>query len=503
MNYFLCTFSIINILLSAWLLPTVYAADNHNKRLTLSEYNQIHSLLYTGFTPFSSANEQTNKLVSLDEYSRHFAQNVLGKDWVKVDLDSTTTYQPKPNINGEEEEDTWLPIEEELVVKPEPHVSTSRSLTGALECEVKFYGEILPIQFYKDIIYSLEGLDATNYPNKIKKAWWQLLGKSEKDIKNYNHVLKQLKAYSEQYELSEWAYTLLIYKTAQQLFQSKNERIVFTCFMLNHSDLKARIGAHDGNLYLLIASKPEIFNTSKVNLDETKSYYLYDFEGKNLSDICSVSTYGTPFERAIKSIETFRTLPKISTETEQKFLFFKYKEKYTIPVAINRHMLDYYKDVPITSLEQYSVAPSIGQDNPMMNELKKIIQKEQQQENQINILLAFVQNAFGYQKDQRPFFPEETLYHKSSDCEDRSALFAYLVKELLNTKVIGLDYSKHVATAVKYRGKKTAQQLKSTGYSVYLYDEKPYIICDPTDPSKTFGKLAEKYKNKQPEPILY
>jgi hypothetical protein len=61
-------------------------------------------------------------------------------------------------------------------------------------------------------------------------------------------------------------------------------------------------------------------------------------------------------------------------------------------------------------------------------------------------------------------------YHYS-DCDDRVALFYYLVKEIYNLPMIALLYPTHVTMAVPFD--------KPVGAPV-LYKGKKYSICEPT-----------------------
>ena len=95
-----------------------------------------------------------------------------------------------------------------------------------------------------------------------------------------------------------------------------------------------------------------------------------------------------------------------------------------------------------------------------------------------NILIGFVQTAFEYQFDEaiwgqdHPFFPEETLFYPFSDCEDRTALFANLVKDLLGLDAVLLYYPGHLALAVKFNTKVEGKTLSING--------KEYTYCEPT-----------------------
>ena len=115
------------------------------------------------------------------------------------------------------------------------------------------------------------------------------------------------------------------------------------------------------------------------------------------------------------------------------------------------------------------------------------------------MLLRFVQTAFVYRKDEtqfgreKPFFAEETLFYPYSDCEDRSVLFAYLVRDLIGLEVIGLDYPGHISTAVKFSTEIKGDYIESKG--------KKYIICDPTYINASMGQCIPKYKNVRPDII--
>ena len=67
-----------------------------------------------------------------------------------------------------------------------------------------------------------------------------------------------------------------------------------------------------------------------------------------------------------------------------------------------------------------------------------------------------MQTAFAYRTDQDQFsrekwmLPEETLFYPYSDCDDRAVLFAWLVRELLELPVIGIQWPGHMAVAVAF-----------------------------------------------------
>jgi hypothetical protein len=127
-------------------------------------------------------------------------------------------------------------------------------------------------------------------------------------------------------------------------------------------------------------------------------------------------------------------------------------------------------------------------------ELKPML-SDQSQEEAINFLLHFVQNAFQYATDDEQYgyekwnFAEETIASNHSDCDDRAILFAQLVKHFLGMKVVLIHYpGYHLATAVKFDHPQT------TGDYV-LVDDAKYLICDPTYINADLGNAMPQLMN--------
>src|SRR5690606_3296342 len=102
----------------------------------------------------------------------------------------------------------------------------------------------------------------------------------------------------------------------------------------------------------------------------------------------------------------------------------------------------------------------------------------------VDYLMRFTRQAFEFEDDRVTFgrekrmSPEETLLNSSSDCDDRTALFFYLVKEIYDLPMVTLRYPTHVAIAVRLD--------KPVGHSI-AYDGYHYTICEPTPQGKDLG----------------
>ena len=130
----------------------------------------------------------------------------------------------------------------------------------------------------------------------------------------------------------------------------------------------------------------------------------------------------------------------------------------------------------------------------LLKELRIIIEGKTELE-AINILLRFVQTAFSYKNDKENFlkenvlFPEETIFYSYSDCEDRSILFNFLVKNLSNLDIIALKYNNHLSTAIAFTSYVKGDSTQ--------FNNKRYVVSDPTYINANIGQTMPIYKNKK------
>ena len=89
----------------------------------------------------------------------------------------------------------------------------------------------------------------------------------------------------------------------------------------------------------------------------------------------------------------------------------------------------------------------------------------------------------------KPMIADEVFHYSFSDCEDRSALFYNLVKELLDLPMIMIAYPDHLTIGVAL-----TQQIGNP----INYKGRKYYICDPTGPSNStrIGSVPKNYERK-------
>ena len=148
-------------------------------------------------------------------------------------------------------------------------------------------------------------------------------------------------------------------------------------------------------------------------------------------------------------------------------------------VVLNQNLIDFYNSCPINS--EWGLYSKASLSNQAKETLYPVLRKAiagKTQAQAANILLNFVQTGFDYATDQqqfgyeRPLYPDESLYYPYCDCEDRSILFACLVRELMGLDVVLLDYPEHISTAVCFT--------EDVDGDYFMLDNKKYVACDPT-----------------------
>jgi len=386
-------------------------------------------------------------------------------------------------------------IKEIPIPKPTPDVKPvpdEKPVPDALK-----KGKILNFTFF-DASLAIHYDDRLKAPvsNTIDKeaisAFWEALSQA-----NYDAFITQSQYYKEQMKLNDWGYSLLLYKIGERIFQgNRNQSHLFVWFMLSKSDYMAKVGYNQNQAYLLLPSENTLYGTSYFTYGNDRNrYYVVSLDSKSKPEIGTVHTYDGTYPGADKLMDlTIDNSPKISDTVSNKTLKFNYKGKdYVLSVKFDRNAVDFFEDYPHTNWEIYFDAPLSPEASlSLLTELKPIIEGKSEVE-AVNILLRFVQTAFAYKIDQeqfgreKVFFPEESLFYKYSDCEDRSVLFAYLVRRLIGLEVIGLDFPGHISTAVKFN--------TDVAGDYVTHQNQKYIICDPTYMNANVGMCMPQFKN--------
>lgn len=186
-------------------------------------------------------------------------------------------------------------------------------------------------------------------------------------------------------------------------------------------------------------------------------------------------------------------IKKLNFTYDQKQYHFSIKLNPAIDTIFSNYPgVDFgsYFNIPLTNDTYSSLIPMLKQNVQRMSQKKGV-----------DYLMRFTRYAFLYENDQENFgkekrmSPEETLSSAYSDCDDRAALFFYLVKEIYQLPMIALLYPTHITMAVAFK--------KPVGDPI-TFKGKIYSVCEPTSEPDDLpiGHLSANLKN-VPYRIVY
>jgi len=300
----------------------------------------------------------------------------------------------------------------------------------------------------------------------------------------YQTVLAALIEYKEKYQLNDWIYYQLIRKTAQQISpkaENYHRYTLYKWFLLSKSGYDAKISIGDNLIIFYVRNDENIHDIPFFKVEGYKymclNYHDYgkiDFEKDKVYPVnVNIPEAKNSFSYKVTRMPDFK--PESYNEKE---IEFSYRSKpYHFQVKLNPEVENIFKNYPGVDFESYFNIPLSHETyHSLIPILKKNISGMNQKKG-VDYLMRFTRYAFLYQNDETNFgkekrlSPEQTLFSKYSDCDDRAALFFYLVKEIYNLPMIALLYPTHISMAVQFD--------KAQGKSI-IYKGQKYSVCEPT-----------------------
>lgn len=319
---------------------------------------------------------------------------------------------------------------------------------------------------------------------------------------NSTSLINTLKTYQKQYGLNDWVYYQLIRKIAEQISPKADNYFRYTLykwFLLNKCGYDAQIAVGKEQVILYVRNEEDISDVPFFVVGEQKYICLnYHDYGK----LFKQSTYvpvPIKFAEGTKSFSYKVTrLPEFKPEDyEEKDLQFSYRQKtYHFKLKVNVEIQNLFKNYPVVDYESYFNIPLSRQTYSSLIPILRGNVKHLDQKRGVDYLMRFTRYAFLYEDDSQNFgkekrlSPEQTLLNKYSDCDDRAALFFYLVKEIYNLPMIAILYPTHLTMAVEFD--------KPIGEPID-YNGKKYSLCEPTPQLEDLkiGHIATNLKNLQ------
>ncbi len=357
---------------------------------------------------------------------------------------------------------------------------------GAGRTRINFMGVDYHVSNALDKAVTLKGIDENSLADGLETLY-----KS-----NYKPLLEDLRAMRSRDLGNDWALYLVVKQIAEK-FGGKNESVLMRQFLLNNLGFRARMAKviQKNALTLLVAPASQLYGCAfiseggakfyDVEADQPYSYKMCAKEAPDAKHKIDMSMGQTP---------RFGGTRKSSSHQGERY---KAAASASVPVEL----MEFYKRLPQCDYSVYATAKVDKKfSDEVLDALRPAIKGKSERE-AANILLDFVQSGFEYATDpeqfgyEKPFFVEELFYYPYCDCEDRSMLYRYLVKELLGLDVILLDYPNHIATAVRFNGDVPGDFVVGGGGK--------YIVCDPTFIGAPVGMAMPQFKNVAADLLKY
>ncbi|MDL2223913.1 hypothetical protein LJB92_01210 [Bacteroidales bacterium OttesenSCG-928-M06] len=481
---------ILTIYLVVILLPNTYTTFAQGN---FQEYAQQERAAFENY----KQQERKNFKQYRDSINKEFA-SFLEKEWKNFDLQKPEPLIKKPIDTPPIYDNTKpKPLPEEFpnitpLPKPEPKPKPKSEPippipTQQATINTSFFGTDIEIIKISVSIGTLK-----NVTEKEVAQYWKMLTNTP-----YTDIINEAERIKTKLKLNDWGLYQLLNLFFEVYFPqgTANEQVIYNVFMLNQLNYRAKIGRVGNELIPLLAFQQEVYNNLFFQYGNVKYSALNPYQ-KSLSGIqsCEIN-----YTNATRNIDlSILESPCFTKQTETKTLDFENKN-YTL--TYNPNTVKFYTDYPCVHFSIYAEAEldAVFQES-IEKQIKPLIIGKSQEE-AVNILLHFVQNAFKYKTDyeqfgyEKWFFAEETIASSYSDCEDRAILFSQLVRKLLSIPVVLIHYTDvHLATAVKFNNPLT------TG-DYFTIDGEKYLICDPTYINANLGMSMPNLKNTRVEII--
>lgn len=340
---------------------------------------------------------------------------------------------------------------------------------------IEFYGDTIELPLVPSPVDFNEPLSQPAIQNFIQQM----------DMQDWNGVINSLLVYKEKQKPDDWLYYQLIRKTAQQFSPKTDNYIRYTLYkwyFLSKTGYNSLLTISNDKILFYVQSDERIYNIP-YRIKDGKQFvclnyhdygYQVDFETSPFSEVAIAFPQATQsFSYRVKKMPPFN-----SSEYQEKELQFSYQNKdYHFRIRLNPQVKTLFANYPSMDYEAYFNMPLSQETYSSFIPLLRKNLKGMSVKNGVDFIMHFTRYAFLFKPDQEVFgqekrlTPEQTLLYENSDCEDRAALFFFLVKEIYNLPMLVLEYPQHVTVAVQFD--------KAYGTAI-AYNGQHYSVCEPT-----------------------
>ena len=314
---------------------------------------------------------------------------------------------------------------------------------------------------------------------------------------DYKALVDDCRKVKKELNLNDWGIFLFVREASKTLCTDENAAVVMQQFLLNELGYKSKMArrADRNQMLLFVAADCQVYghpyftkdglNYYNLTSNESCQFYMCQEDSPKAKSKLNMQVNHAPALNAgmVNSVHKNRS------------------GSVAVSVDVPKSLMEFYGSMPQCDYSVYvnaEVNPSVA--SKVLSTLAPLVNGKGEAE-AANLLINFVQTGFQYATDQeqfgyeKSFFVEELFYYPYCDCEDRSVLYSYLVRNLLKLDVVLLDYPNHIATAVCFNENVSGDFVTVGG--------KKYVVCDPTYIGASIGKAMPQFKNVAAKVLKY
>lgn len=372
--------------------------------------------------------------------------------------------------------------------------SAAPARASFMTARVSFYSHQLQLDYDSRMLLS----EPRTIDEKVIDAAYRRLGSNNSD-----HLLQSLQAEKAALGLNDYLYFKLLRQAIGHVYQNRSpwaqELTLF--YMLARSGYDVRLTFRDDRVYVNAYTADKIYEVPMIREDGrayvNMSCLDQDCRGKQSLYLSRLQ----PNPRGRSFSFLIERLPNLPARTQTREIAYQfYGIKRIMTVSYDQTIVDIMRDYPLVNEYCYldtPLSPTLA--NSLLPQLRAHI-RDLDRRQAIELLASFTRSAFAYKEDtqhfgrSKPMVPEEVFSYRYSDCEDRSALFYTLVRELLDLPMAVVAYDDHLTVAV------ASPVLEGDGFN---YKGRRYYFCDPTGPanSSAVGVVPPGYERRSFEII--
>jgi hypothetical protein len=356
--------------------------------------------------------------------------------------------------------------------------------------EVPFYGQPISIEFDPGMrLPTIQSVEHANIRSAVRRA----------NRSPTRPLLNSLLAAKERHELNDFLFYKLARLSLQVIYEGRNRNAqeLGLYKMLVDAGFDARLTFRGGRIFVNVFTNEDLFEVPIIDTGNRPYANLscLDQDCRGRQRLYIYDSHPNPRGRSFGfQLTRWPELKEKPVDRELQFLYHGVQQR--MKVTYDQTMVDIMKDYPFIHEYCYLETPlSNTLRKSLLPQLERYMQRMDEQQ-RLELLASFTRSAFAYKEDSeyfgksKPMVPEELFGYSYSDCEDRSALFFALVRDLLDLPMAVVAYDDHLTVAV---GSETIPG------DAFRMNGQRYVFCDPTGPraSSRIGIIPPGYEDKK------